>query len=355
MTRSASVRLASYTRALAFGGALLLLVSSAVAAEIGKTLDEIIALAKKEGTVQVANSWRGRMLKEVAKGFEARYGLSFKQTYVGGISSRERILSEAVAGLVEYDVVNVSGELRPHYIKAGVIVPVDWGKLFPKVNPMLVGPKGYFIAAGISRYAIIYNTNMVAAADVPKTWEDCLDPKWKGKVAIYTRPRTFTGLWPGWGEARSLDFARRLRANDPIWTSDQTGTAAKIAAGEYALSCGLPYHTYLNIKRRDKTAPIAFAYPTELPLQIGEAFAIMKGAKNPNAAILFAGYLASKEGQQAYKYYGRSNPLVEGTVAHEQVAKAGSKLIFGGWEFAGAKEAEAAKKIVEAWGFPKGK
>ena len=123
MTRSASVRLASYTRALAFGGALLLLVSSAAAAEIGKTLDEIIALAKKEGTVQVANSWRGRMLKEVAKGFEARYGLSFKQTYVGGISSRERILSEAVAGLVEYDVVNVSGELRPHYIKAGVIVP----------------------------------------------------------------------------------------------------------------------------------------------------------------------------------------------------------------------------------------
>jgi iron(III) transport system substrate-binding protein len=347
--------IASYTRALVFGGAFLLLAASVSAAQIGKTLEEVIALAKKEGTVQVANSWRGRMLKEVAKGFEARYGLTFKQTYVGGISSRERILSEAVAGLVEYDVVNVSGELRPQYIKAEVIVPVGWGTLFPEVNPMLIDPKGYFIAAGISRYAIIYNTNTVAAADVPKTWEDCLDPKWKRKVAIYTRPRTFTGLWPGWGETRSLDFHRKLRANDPIWTADQTGTAAKIAQGEYALSCGLPYHTYLNIKRRDKTAPIAFAYPTELPLQIGEAFAIMKGAKNPNAAILFAGFLASKEGQKSYKHFGRSNPFVEGTVANEQVAAAKSKLIFGGWDFAGAKEGAAAKKIVEAWGFPKGK
>jgi iron(III) transport system substrate-binding protein len=333
----------------------MLLAASVSAAQIGKTLEEVIALAKKEGTVQVANVWRGRMLKEVAKGFEARYGLSFKQTYVTGISSRERILSEAVAGMVEYDVVNVSGELRPQYIKAGVIVPVEWGKLFPKVNPMLIDPKSYFIAGGISRYAIIYNTNMVAAADVPKAWEDCLDPKWKRKVAIYTRPRTYTGLWPGWGEERSLDFHRKLKANEPIWTSDQTGTAAKIASGEYALSCGLPYHTYLNIKRRDKTAPIGFAYPTELPLQIGEAFAIMKGAKNPNAAILFAGYLASKEGQAAYKHYGRSNPFVEGTVANQQVAEAKSKLIFGGWDFAGAKEGAAAKKIVEAWGFPKGK
>jgi ABC-type Fe3+ transport system substrate-binding protein len=81
----------------------------------------------------------------------------------------------------------------------------------------------------------------------------------------------------------------------------------------------------------------------------------MKGAKNPNAAVLFAGYLASSEGQAAYQLYGRSNPFVDGTFANQQVKKAGAKLVFGGWEFAGAKEAEAAKKIVEAWGFPKGR
>ncbi|MPZ39905.1 MAG: extracellular solute-binding protein [Rhizobiales bacterium] len=327
----------------------------AEAAQFGTTIDEVVALAKKERTVQVANSWRGPVLKEIAEGFKKKHGLTFKQTYVSAIDSRERILSEALAGLVEYDLVNVSGELRPQYIKAGVITPLDWSKLFPNVQPTLIDPNGYFLAAGMSRYGIIYNTSLVSSDKAPKRWEDCLDPMWKGKMAVYTRPRTFTGLWPAWGEEKSLAFHRKLKDNGPIWTADQTGTAAKVAAGEYAFGCGLPYHTFLNIKRRDKTAPIAFSIPTELPIQIGEAFAVMKGAKNPNAAILFASYLASSEGQAAYHLYGRSNPFVEGTLANEQVNKAGAKLVFGGWEFAGAKEAAAAKKIVEAWGFPKGR
>lgn len=325
------------------------------AANIGKTLDEVTALAKKERTVQVANSWRGAALTEVAKGFKKQHGLALKQTYVGGIDTRERILSEALAGLVEYDLVNVSGELRPQYIKAGIIERLEWSQLFPAVQPTNVDPGGYFLAAGMSRYGIIYNTKLVSGDKAPRRWEDCLDPVWKGKMAVYTRPRAFTGLWPLWGEEKSLAFHRKLRNNGPIWTADQTGTAAKLAAGEYSFVCGLPYHTFLTIKTRDKTAPIAFVTPTELPIQVGEAFAVMKRAKNPNAAILLAGYLASAEGQAVHELYGRSNPFVAGTFANEQVKTASAKPVFGGWEFAGALEAQAAKKIVEAWGFPKGR
>ena len=327
----------------------------ATAAEIGKTLDEIIARAKREGTVRIANSWRGPVLKLLAKGVKAKYGIKFKQTYVAGISSRERILSEAIAGLHQYDVVNVSGELRPQYIKAGVIHHVPWKKLFPHLRSSLIDPKSWYLGVGMSRYGIVYNTKLVAAKDVPVRFEDCLDPKWKGRMAVYTRPRTWTGIWPGWGEAKSVAFHKKLRANDPVWTSNQTGTIAKISAGEYPMGCGFPYHSYLNIKRRDKTAPLGFVIPKEVPIQIGEAFAIMKGAKNPNAAILLAVYLASPEGQKSYKLYGRSNPFVDGTFAEEQIQKAGAKIVFGGWDFAGKKEAAAAKAIVEAWGFPKGK
>jgi ABC-type Fe3+ transport system substrate-binding protein len=174
-------------------------------------------------------------------------------------------------------------------------------------------------------------------------------------MAVYTRPRTWTGMWPAWGREKSIDFHTKLRANGPIWTSNQTGTVAKIAAGEYPMGCGLPYHSYLNIARRDKTAAMAFVVPKEVPIQIGEAFAIMKGAKNPNAAILFAAYLASSEGQKSYKLYGRSTPFIDGTFADEHIKSFNAKVIFGGWDFAGKAEADAAKAIVEAWGFPKGK
>ena len=252
---------------LAFAAGFATIPAPALAAEIGKTLDEVRALAKKEGTVRIANSWRGPVLKALAKGAKATYGITFKQTYVAGISSRERILSEELAGLHQYDIVNVSGELRPQYIKAGVIHKIPWKQLFPGIRDGLLDPNGWFLAAGFSRYGLIYNTKLVAAKDAPKSFEDCLDPKWKGRMAVYTRPRAWTGMWPGWGKDKSLDFHRKLKANSPIWTSNQTGTVAKIAAGEYPMGCGLPYHSYLNIARRDKTAAMAFVVPTEVPIQ----------------------------------------------------------------------------------------
>ena len=139
------------------------------------------------------------MLNEVAKGFKKKHGLTFKQTFVGGIDTRERILSEALAGLMEYDLVNVSGELRPQYVKAGIITPIEWSKLFPGIQPTLFDPKGHFVAAGMSRYGIIYNTKLVSSDKAPRRWEDCLDPVWKGKMAVYTRPRSFHGAlaWLG--------------------------------------------------------------------------------------------------------------------------------------------------------------
>ena len=342
----------SLSAALAMAAGIAFTSVPAATAEIGATLDEIIALAKKEGTVRIANSWRGPVLKALAKGAKAKYGIKFKQTRVSGISSRERILSEELAGLHQYDVVNVSGELRPQYIKANVIHKIPWNKLFPNIRGSLLDPDGWYLAAGFSRYGIIYNTKLVAAQDAPKSFEECLDPKWNGKMAVYTRPRTWTGMWPAWGREKSIDFHRKLKANGPIWTSNQTGTVAKIAAGEYPMGCGFPYHSYLNIERRDKTAAMAFVVPKEVPIQIGEAFAIMKGAKNPNAGILFAAYLASPDGQKNYKLYGRSTPFIDGTYADEHIKSFNAKVIFGGWDFAGDKERDAAKAIVEAWGFP---
>ena len=81
----------------------------------------------------------------------------------------------------------------------------------------------------------------------------------------------------------------------------------------------------------------------------------MKGAKSPNAAVLLAGYLASPEGESFYHIQGRSSPFVKGSVAAKMVKKAGAKLVWGGWKWAGKREAAASRDIVEAWGFPKAK
>jgi ABC-type Fe3+ transport system substrate-binding protein len=327
------------------------------AAEIGKNLDEIVRLAHKEGKVRIATSWEGEIIKAVAKGFAKKHPkLSFDLDRVSGLDSRERILNEAMAGLVESDLVNVSGELRTQYIKAGVMVgSIPWQKLFPDLDKFNFSPDGYFVATGFSRYGILYNPKLLAADRVPKKWDDCLDPYWKGKIAVYTRPRTFTGLYPGWGKEKTISYATRLKNNQPVWVSDQTGAATQIAAGEYAVGCGFPYHTFLNVLRRDSKADLKFVVPPDLPIQIGEALAVMKGAKSPNASVLLAAYLVTPEGQDAYELYGRSSPFSKGSPAWKVLQETKAKAIWGGWDFVGEPEAQAAKEIIQAWGFPKGR
>lgn len=325
------------------------------AAEIGKTVQDLAKRAKAEPMVRIAVTWRKTLRKALTKAFKKKYGLKIKVTRVRGLASRERILNEAIAGVVGYDLVNVSGELREQYIKTGIILPVPWAKLYPKVNAALISPRNYFIATGFSKYGIVYNPKLVAKDQVPKSWQDCLDPRWSGNFAVLTRPRAYTALWAGWGKEKSLAFHRALRANKPVWSRGQTATATKIAAGEQALGCGLGLHAVVNVKRRDPTANLAFALPSEVPIQVGEGLALMKGAKSPNAAVLLAGFLASPEGESHYYIQGRSSPFVKGSVASKMIKKAGAKLIWGGWKWAGKREAEASRDIVRAWGFPKAK
>ena len=117
----------------------------------------------------------------------------------------------------------------------------------------------------------------------------------------------------------------------------------------------MPWSTSSGAIRPPTSNNLAFALPSEVPIQVGEGLALMKGAKSPNAAVLLAGFLASPKGESYYYIQGRSSPFVKGSVASKMVKKAGSKLIWGGWKWAGKREAEASRDIVRAWGFPKAK
>jgi ABC-type Fe3+ transport system substrate-binding protein len=118
--------------------------------------------------------------------------------------------------------------------------------------------------------------------------------------------------------------------------------------------CGVAYHSTKDLMVRDPKANIAFAVPSDMPIQIGEAMAIMKGAKSPNAALLLAGWLVSPEAQKVMHLEGRDSPFVEGTESEQMLEKHGAKPIFEGWD-AIEHEAQMARKITAAWGFPKAK
>jgi iron(III) transport system substrate-binding protein len=342
---------------LGVAGVLVIGLAPAAASQtLGKTMDEIVKLANKERNVRVATSWEPENEAALLKDFTQKYpAIKITTDRISGIDTRERIMNEALAGIVEHDLVNVSGELRNQYIKAGVMNgPIPWRKLLPNVNELHFSPDGFFAVTGFSTYIIAYNPTLVPKDKVPKKWDDCLDPYWKGKLVVLTRPRTFTGLAPGWGEEKTLAFARALKDNQPVWKSSQTGALAQVAVGEYPMICGMAFHSLKSTVDRDPKAKVAFTVPSDLPFQIGEAMAIMKGAKNPNAALLLTSWLVTPEGQKNMNLEGRSSPYVPGTDASEMVRKNKAKIVFESWD-ALQHEAEMARKITAAWGFPKAK
>ncbi len=127
-----------------------------------------------------------------------------------------------------------------------------------------------------------------------------------------------------------------------------------IAAGEFPMLCGAYISSGRRFIARDPSANLAVSIPSEMPANLYATLAIVKGASNPNAALLLASWLASDEGQANYdKLVFRGSPLDENTEMAKMVKEAGAKVIFYGWDFSPAQSAEATQLIIEAWGFPK--
>ena len=193
---------------------LLAMPRASRSAEIGKTLAEIEKLAKKEGIVRLGSGLRRKNVGLVLGPFKKKYPeIKVETTRTSGSRWAERVMNEALGGLYELDVYDVPGGMQEQFIKAGIVVVVDWRRLFPEIADVQFSPKGHFVAVGFNMRIIVYNKSLVPPARVPTNWSDCLDPYWKGKVLVDTRPRFLSGLYKAWGETRILEFAAKLKAS----------------------------------------------------------------------------------------------------------------------------------------------
>ena len=321
----------------------------------GKTYQEIVNLAKKEGRVSYAASFAtvpkfestfGRMFKE-------KFGVSVDYQLIQGMEPRERFLLELKAGHIEYDLFALVPEVLASYNKADVVDgPFDWHGLFG-VDPAYPSPDGKMITGGATVFCFAYNPTMVPKDRVPRTWEDVLDPYWKGKFVVVTRPQAFIGLYPHWGKKKILDYCRALAANHPVWLSSYNAAIDAVARGEFPMIVGANTSDILNLLERDPTSKIALHIPKELPVNNYLHTFVVKKCKNPNAALLLAGWLTSPEGQKLFDTVAhRGSPLNEGTEIYRMVKEAKSKVYYNGWEFTPEMAVQTSKEVMEAWGFP---
>jgi iron(III) transport system substrate-binding protein len=177
------LNIAFWLAAAAVGTSPALAQSSLATYQGADRMDKIVAAAKKEGTLTLYTTIAEKDLPTLIKPFETKYGIKVVVWRAGTDKVLQRTLVEAKANRNEVDVVHFGSPEMEALSREKVLQPVD----SPVYRDLVAGavPKHHEWAATLlSVWVQAYNTSLIKKADLPKTYQDLLDPKWKGKLGI---------------------------------------------------------------------------------------------------------------------------------------------------------------------------
>ena len=281
---------------------LLLLAARSLPNVRAASTNAILDAAKREGEIVFYASMNLAEANIMIAEFEKRYpSIKVKLNRAGSEKLLTRVLAEARAKRVAGDVIQTV-EFSMHILKrSGVLArhisPSD--SLYRKNFK----DEGFWTTVYYNPYVTAYNTRLVASRMAPKTYDDLLDPKWKGKMMMEgTKADWFAGMLQIMGQERGLQYMRQLAKQEPMLREGHELLAQLVAAGEGFFDINIPASSVDRVK--EKGAPIDW-------VALGEAPAIMVGiglasqATHVNAAKLFIDFALSREGQRLQQGFGR--------------------------------------------------
>jgi hypothetical protein len=319
--------------------------------------DEIVAGAKKEGSLRALLGFDIPTIKALRDGFRKKYPFinpHFEEH--GNPTESQRFLLELKTGRVsDWDIANVLNEAQhefvPYLEKLDLRAMAEFGVL--QIPPKMISPESRNIIALSSTVdASAYNKKLLPPDLVPKTWEDFLKPEHSGrKLLADIRTNSVAGLVPAMGLEWVESFARKLAAQQPIWVRGHTRYLVAMAAGEYRLFFGTYYHGVMRMKKKG-AQDLEGLIVEPVPVRLTETHAILKGARRPAAAMLFLEYAASAEGQKILWDVEpfKSSIYSPGSKTEELVR--GKKTSIGDWDHI-AKQHLYMEKLTAAYGFPR--
>lgn len=269
-----------------------------------KASQELYPKAKQEGNLIVYSVWDVEHLRVITDAFMKRYP-GIKATYWQGRNPEivTRVLTEFQGGQASFDVV-LSDNAPPVIRAAGGIMPYE---TVQKDVLYLHDPTLPTVSLQIQ--ALAYNTRKLKPADLPKSWEEVANPKYKGMIALDDPMRAgplssmLSGLKTQWNnDTRFNNFVKGLKAlNVPVHKST-SAMFRLVISGEYNICMPALLHDVME--ETHKGTPISYVKtvpPVVFPRQAG----IYAKSPNPNAAKLFAEWLISEEGQKTIDSVGR--------------------------------------------------
>ena len=276
----------------------------------------ILAGAKREGKVVFYSGMiENQALRPIADAFKKKYPFVAVEYWRGDSRSLvQKAFTERRAARVIGDILESTGGAQA-LIRANAVAPFSSPSTagFPA---NYIDQKGMWVASRLDYFGMAYNTRQVSASDVPKTYDDLLNPKWKGAIAWRADSEVgailfIAGVMRDMGKEKGEAYLKRLAAQRIVnYAGSARALVDRVGEGEYKLALEIYAHHPLISKA--KGAPLDTQMLSPVPSALS-TIQLARNAPHPNAAMLFIDFMLSKEGQEVLRaaQYLSPNPQVE--------------------------------------------
>ena len=290
-------RLPKAMQLFAFLGVLTLTGSAAYAqADIATyqgadRTQRLIEGAKKEGTLTIYTSATVEDMAALTAAFEKKYGVKTQVWRASSENIIQRAATEARGNRFDVDVFETDGVAMEAVHREKLLQEVKT-PLLAELMPEAIRPHRQWIGDRVQIFTAAYNTRLVKKDELPKTYEDLTNPKWKGKLGIEADDHDwFSAVVSSMGEEKGLKLFREIVAKNGLSVrKGHTLLANLVVSGEVPLA--LTTYLYKVLQFKASGAPIDYlVLPPEIARAQGTGMA--RKAPHPYAAVLFIDFLLS--------------------------------------------------------------
>ncbi len=252
--------------------------------------------AKREGELTLYTSLTVEDMTVINEAFEKKYGVKVKMWRAGADKVLQRAVTEANGNRFVVDVAEV-GTMELEALHREKLLVAVKSPFHADLIPQAVPAHHEWVASRLNVFVHAYNTSKLKKEDRPKTYQDLLQPKWKGKLGIEAADEDwFATLVSAMGEEKGLKLFRDISASNGFSVrKGHTLLTNLVAAGDVPFALTVYNFTAEQVKQ--KGAPLDW-YVMPPAVARANGLAVARQAPHPHAAILYYDFMISEEGQQ---------------------------------------------------------
>jgi iron(III) transport system substrate-binding protein len=267
--------------------------------------ETMIAKAKEEKTLVYYSTTDIRDGTAMVHAFQKKYPFIEPKLFrLGSTQVVVKVLQEHRGGAHLFDVISATSFQFYEIFKEDLFQKYDSSERRAFLDDFK-DKAGYWTSVYHNASIIAYNTNLLKPPDLPKSYDDLLDPKWKGKMLMDNRETEwYASMLQVLGREKGHQFMRGLAKQNLSFRPGRTLITQVLASGEAPLAVNNYDHLVQSAKKRG--APVE-SIPANPVISRVTPIALGRYAPHPNVGKLFIDFSLSEEGQKILRSFGRSS------------------------------------------------